>query len=224
MPSAKILEAKQAVVAELAEKVKTAASGVIVSYQGITVEDDTKLRAALRAAGVEYSVMKNTLTGRACKEAGLGDAMDQYLNGMTAIAISEKDAVAPAKILKQYADKIETFEIRAGFIDGAVIDQNILIRNVGILLCQLVHDFAPQAGSFQNVCLIHGRNFLAAQTGQFKGAATDPLNLHLRVGHLVGGFLSPIFGHVFVALTEVDTTGQFADHHQVNALFGSLFF
>ena len=61
MPSAKILEAKQAVVAELAEKVKTAASGVIVSYQGITVEDDTKLRAELRNAGVEYKVYKNSI-------------------------------------------------------------------------------------------------------------------------------------------------------------------
>ena len=91
MPSAKILEAKQAVVAELAEKVKSAASGVIVSYQGITVEDDTKLRAELRNAGVEYKVYKNSITGRACEEAGYGD-IRAHLEGMTAIAISQNEA------------------------------------------------------------------------------------------------------------------------------------
>ena len=121
MPSQKILEQKQSVVAELAEKMKNAASGVLVKYEGITVEDDTKLRAALRAAGVEYSVVKNTLTGRACDEVGFGE-MKQYLSGMTAIAISAEDAVAPAKIMKEYADKIESFEIKAGFVEGAVID------------------------------------------------------------------------------------------------------
>ena len=132
MPSQKILEQKQEVVKELAEKIRNAASGVLVKYEGITVEDDTKLRAALRAAGVEYSVMKNTLTGRACKEAGLGDAMDQYLNGMTAIAISEKDAVAPAKIMKEYAEKVESFEIKAGFVDGAVVDASVIMTLASI--------------------------------------------------------------------------------------------
>ena len=62
MPSSKILAEKQQAVADLAEKLKTAAAGVLVNYSGITVEDDTKLRAALRNAGVEYKVMKNTLT------------------------------------------------------------------------------------------------------------------------------------------------------------------
>ena len=121
MPSKAILEQKQKAVAELAEKMKNAASGVLVNYQGITVEDDTKMRAALRAAGVEYMVVKNTLTGRACDEVGFTD-MKQYLSGMTAIAISANDPIAPAKILKEYADKVESFEIKAGFIDGGVID------------------------------------------------------------------------------------------------------
>lgn len=122
MPSAKILEAKQAVVSELAEKVKAAASGVVVTYQGITVEDDTKLRAELRKAGVEYKVYKNSITGRACEEAGYGD-IKSYLEGMTAFAISKDDAVAPAKILKSYADKIESFNLKAGFVDGQVLDE-----------------------------------------------------------------------------------------------------
>ena len=122
MPSNKILEEKKQVVEDLAAKLQTAAAGVLVKYEGITVADDTALRAALRKAGVEYTVMKNTLTGRACDIAGYGD-MKQYLSGMTAIAISQDDPIAPAKIMKQYADKISTFEIKAGFVDGGVLDQ-----------------------------------------------------------------------------------------------------
>ena len=49
--------------------------------------------------------------------------MKQYLNGMTAIAISENDAVAPAKVLKKFAEKVESFKILAGYLDGAVIDE-----------------------------------------------------------------------------------------------------
>ncbi|MBQ7827661.1 MAG: 50S ribosomal protein L10 [Clostridia bacterium] len=123
MPSQKILEQKTAAVEALSEKLGRAASGVLVKYQGITVEQDTKLRAALRGAGVEYAVIKNTMIGRACEKAGL-TGMEQYLEGMNALAISYDDPVAPAKILKEYADKIETFELRAGFLDGAVVDVN----------------------------------------------------------------------------------------------------
>ena len=121
MPSQKILESKQEIVRNLAEKMRNSTAGVLVKYEGITVEDDTKLRAALRAAGVEYCVMKNSLTGRACDEVGYGD-MKQYLVGMTALALSEKDPVAPAKIMKEYADKIESFEVKAGFVEGGLLD------------------------------------------------------------------------------------------------------
>ena len=122
MPSNAILEQKKQVVADLAEQIKASASGVVVNYQGITVENDTALRKALREAGVKYVVMKNTLTGRACDECGYGD-IKQYLNGMTAIAISSpEDPIAPAKILKEYAEKIDSFQILAGYCDGEVID------------------------------------------------------------------------------------------------------
>ena len=121
MPSKIILEQKQQAVADLAEKLRNSVSGVLVNYQGITVEDDTAMRKALREAGVKYMVVKNSLTGRACDEVGFGD-MKQYLNGMTAIAISDNDAVAPAKVLKKYAEKVESFQILAGYLDGAVID------------------------------------------------------------------------------------------------------
>ena len=122
MPSNKILEEKKQVVEALAAKLQSAVAGVLVKYEGITVADDTALRAALRKAGVEYTVMKNTLTGRACEIAGYGE-MKQYLSGMTAIAISQDDPIAPARIMKQYADKIGSFEIKAGFVDGGILDQ-----------------------------------------------------------------------------------------------------
>jgi large subunit ribosomal protein L10 len=67
-------------------------------------------------------VMKNSLTGRACEEVGMAD-MKQYLSGMTAIAIATDDPVAPAKVLKEYAEKIESFQILAGYLDGAVVDK-----------------------------------------------------------------------------------------------------
>jgi large subunit ribosomal protein L10 len=121
MPSNKILEEKKLVVESLAAKMQSAKAGVLVKYEGIKVSEDTELRAALRKAGVEYSVMKNTLTGRACDIAGYGD-MKQYLSGMTAIAIGTTDPVAPAKVLKEYAEKIESFQILAGYLDGAVVD------------------------------------------------------------------------------------------------------
>ena len=121
MPSEKILEQKKAVVADLSDKMSRAASGVLVKYQGITVADDTMLRADLRKAGVEYSVIKNSLIGRAADIAGYG-ALKSELEGMNALAISYDDPIAPAKILKEYADKIESFELRGGFLDGAVVD------------------------------------------------------------------------------------------------------
>ncbi len=120
MPSAKILEQKQAMLAELVESMKKAESGVLVNYCGITVEEDTKLRKSLREAGVDYKVIKNTYIRKAAAEAGL-EGFDNVLEGMTALAMSE-DAVAPAKILCKYAKDNENFTIKAGFIDGRVID------------------------------------------------------------------------------------------------------
>lgn len=121
MPSNKVLEEKKQVVESLAAMMQTAAAGVLVRYEGIKVAEDTELRNALRKAGVHYTVMKNTLTGKACDIAGYGE-LKQYLSGMTAIAISQDDPIAPAKILKEFADKLECFEIKAGFVDGGVID------------------------------------------------------------------------------------------------------
>ena len=117
MASEKILQQKQQMVAELAEKFKTAASGVLVDYCGLSVAEDTELRNKLREAGVEYSVVKNTLTKRAANAAGFSD-FDEILAGPTALAFSFDDVVAPAKVLAEFAKTHEVMSIKAGFMDG----------------------------------------------------------------------------------------------------------
>ena len=121
MPSTVILEKKQAQVAALAERIKGSIAGVIVDYKGINVEDDTKLRKELREAGVEYTVVKNTLLKRAAEAAGL-DGIDPVLEGTTAIATSDDDYVASARILQKYADGHDNFSLKSGYLDGEVID------------------------------------------------------------------------------------------------------
>ena len=121
MPSAKVLEQKQKVVADLAERIKSSAAGVLVNYQGITVADDTALRAELRKAGVNYTVIKNTLISKACDIVGF-EGLKDVLSGMTAIATSEEDAVAPARIINDFAKKNENYSIKAGFVEGELLD------------------------------------------------------------------------------------------------------
>lgn len=120
MPSQKILEAKKQVVSELAEQLKSAVSGVLVDYCGLNVEQDTQLRNKLREAGVEYKVIKNTLTRFAAKEVGL-DELDSVLNGPTSLAISMTDEVTPAKVIADFAKANEQLEIKAGFLEGKVL-------------------------------------------------------------------------------------------------------
>ncbi len=120
MPSANVLEQKKQVVAELVEKLKSAQAGVIVDYRGLTVEQDTDLRRKLREAGVEYKVVKNTLTRFAANEVGLG-GLDEFLNGPTSLAVSADDPVAPAKVIADFAKSNECLKIKAGFLDGNVI-------------------------------------------------------------------------------------------------------
>ncbi|MDR0919282.1 MAG: 50S ribosomal protein L10 [Oscillospiraceae bacterium] len=122
MPSAKVLKEKQAKVAALIELINGSAAGVLVSYKGINVADDTKLRKELREAGVSYSVEKNTLLKRAFAETGLS-GLDNVLEGTTAIALSPDDQTAPARILGKYSETNETFQLKAGFIDKELYDQ-----------------------------------------------------------------------------------------------------
>ena len=124
MPSEKTLSAKKERVAQLVEMLKNSAAGVLVDYKGITVEEDTKLRKELREAGVSYFVEKNTILGFALKEAGL-DGITNVLEGPTAIAISNDDQTAPARILGKFAEdcKDEKFFLKAGYIGEDIYDE-----------------------------------------------------------------------------------------------------
>ncbi len=120
MPSVKVLEQKKAQVAEVVETLKSAQTGILVDYRGLTVEEDTKLRNNLRAAGVKYFVLKNTLLRRAAEEIGL-TGLDEALHGPTALAVSDEDAVAPAKVMADFAKENDKLEIKSGFMDGSVM-------------------------------------------------------------------------------------------------------
>lgn len=121
MSSEKILAAKKSAVAELTEQLKASQAGVLVNYYKTTVEDDTNLRKELTKAGVTYKVVKNTQLKYVFENLGY-EALNAHLEGMSAIAWSETDPVAPAKILSKFAKEHEDYTIKAGYIDGDVVD------------------------------------------------------------------------------------------------------
>ena len=142
MPSASILEAKAAKVKALEEKLRGAVSFVLVDYKGITVAEDTTLRRELREANVEYFVEKNTMLKRALHNIGMED-FDEVLSGTTAIAISTEDQTAPASILGKFAEKSETFKLKAGCVEGEFYDEAKVVAlskipSKDVLLAQLV--------------------------------------------------------------------------------------
>lgn len=120
LPSEKVLESKKAIVEQLKERLQNAQAGVVADYRGLTVAQDTELRNKLREAGVNYTVVKNNLTRFAVKEIGL-EELDPVLHGPTAIATSETDVIAPARVLVDFAKANEALEIKSGFIDGKVV-------------------------------------------------------------------------------------------------------
>ena len=116
------VEQKQPIVAEISEAIKDAASIVLVTYSGITVEQDTAMRKELREAGVSYKVYKNTMMNFAFKGTDF-EALAPYLEGPSAIAISTTDATAPARILDKFAKKAPALELVAGIVEGNYNDQ-----------------------------------------------------------------------------------------------------
>ena len=121
MPNAKVLEGKKAVVDQIADQLKNASSAVFVDYKGITVAQDTQLRNQFRAAGVEYSVVKNTLTRFAANKIGYTE-FDELLNGTTALAHTTGDPIAPARIVSEFVKKNkDVIRIKGGMVEGKVL-------------------------------------------------------------------------------------------------------
>ena len=124
MPNAKVLSEKQAIVEALAERIKNAGAGLLVDYKGITVAEDTALRAELRKEAVDYSVVKNTLTRKALDKLGMS-SLDHVLNGTTSLATAEKDPIAPFRIISDYSKKLgDRFNIKAAFMEGKVLNDS----------------------------------------------------------------------------------------------------
>lgn len=117
----KVLQAKQARVQEIEEKFKGAESAVIVEYHGLSVAETMDLRRKLRAEDVELKVYKNSLATRATDNAGYKELLE-HLKGPNAIAFSS-DAVAPSRVLVDFAKKHEALKIKAGLVEGSYVDQ-----------------------------------------------------------------------------------------------------
>ena len=114
-----IIAKKAEQVDAVAEKMKAAASIVVVDSCGLTVEQDTILRRTLRENGVEFKVIKNSILTRAAEKAGLDEMKDLFV-GPSAVAFSNEDVIAPAKVLSDFAKDAEALEIKGGVIEGAV--------------------------------------------------------------------------------------------------------
>ncbi|WP_373850476.1 50S ribosomal protein L10 [Bacteroides heparinolyticus] len=119
----KAIELKQGVVSEIVDKMQRAQSIVVVDYKGVTVEQATNLRNKFREAGVDYKVYKNTLVRRAARELGKFEKFDEEnLVGTNAIAFGFDDAVAPTKIIADFAKANPQVEFKMGYVEGEYYD------------------------------------------------------------------------------------------------------
>lgn len=115
-----VLDAKVALVDEITGKFNEAVSSVVVEYRGLTVAEVTELRCLLREENIEFKVYKNSMVSRAAEAANLSD-LTETLVGPNAIAFGN-DAVAPARVLANFAKKHEALVIKSGVIEGTVVD------------------------------------------------------------------------------------------------------
>ncbi|WP_145410596.1 50S ribosomal protein L10 [Paenibacillus xylanexedens] len=122
MANAKVIQAKQESVDAVTAKLRESATTVVVDYRGLNVAQVTELRKQLREAGIEFTVLKNTLLRRATAAAELTE-LDSVLTGPTAIAFSGEDAVAPAKILNDFAKKNDALKLKGAVVEGRVIGE-----------------------------------------------------------------------------------------------------
>ena len=116
-----ILQQKQGIVEDIKTNFETSKSAVLIDYRGLTVEEVTNLRNKFREAGVEYRVLKNTMIRRAVDALGM-EGLEPVLEGPTAVAFGMEDAVAPAKIISDFIKETEKTEIKAGVLEGKVVD------------------------------------------------------------------------------------------------------
>lgn len=149
------VELKQPIVDAIVADIKDAQAIVLVDYRGLTVAEDTELRKQLREAGIIYKVCKNTMMKRAFEGTDFA-ALDEYLEGPSAIAISKDDATAPARIICKFAKTAEKLEVKAGVVEGQVYDVNGVkalseIPSREVLLSKLLGSIQSPIANFARV-------------------------------------------------------------------------
>ena len=120
MANDKILEIKKQAVLELSKKISNAGSMILADYRGLTVEEDTELRVAMREEGIEYKVIKNNYIRHAVEGTDIAQ-LKTILFGPTAVALSD-DEILPSKVLAKFAKKFKAFEIKGGIVDGKIVE------------------------------------------------------------------------------------------------------
>jgi large subunit ribosomal protein L10 len=157
-------QSKEALVAELAEKLKGTKAAFLADYRGLDVDQANDLRNKLRVTGVEYRVIKNTLLRLAAKDTG-AECLDEYLSGPTAIALAKEDPVAPAKALVEFAKQNDVFELKAGMLDGKLlaIDEIKALAELPSreeLLAKMLGSMSAPATNFVGVLAAVPRSFV----------------------------------------------------------------
>jgi large subunit ribosomal protein L10 len=146
---------KKAAVAEIKEKLERASAVVLTNYRGLNVAAMTELRSKMREAGVEFKVVKNTLTRFAAEEAGLKD-LDDFLKGPTAVAFGYDDPVTPAKVVADFAKQYKQLELKGGILDGNILQpENVKeladLPSREVLLAKIVGGMQGPIAGFVNV-------------------------------------------------------------------------
>lgn len=147
-----IREEKLAKVQEIKEKLGKAQAVILADYRGLTVEEDTELRRKFREAGVEYKVLKNTLTSKAAEEAGI-TGLDPYLAGPTSFAFGYEDPTAPARILNDFAKDHKKLELKGGLVQGQIfnvdkVKELATIPPREVLIAKLLGSFKAPLSNF----------------------------------------------------------------------------
>ncbi|MCD8028922.1 MAG: 50S ribosomal protein L10 [Erysipelotrichaceae bacterium] len=120
--SKEVLEAKQQIIDEISDKIKNSQSTIVAEYRGLNVAEMTELRRALRAENVGFKIYKNKLVQRALDDANMSE-LDAYMTGPNALAFGHEDAVAPARVLADFAKKHPNLQIKAGYVEGKFLPQ-----------------------------------------------------------------------------------------------------
>lgn len=157
-------QSKEALVAEFAAKLKEAKAAFLADYRGLDVEQANDLRNKLRDAGVEYRVVKNTLLRLAAKDTD-AECLDEFLAGPTAIALVTDDPVAPAKALVEFAKKHEIFQLKAGMLEGKLLDAAAIkalsdLPSREELLAKMLGSMSAPATNFVGVLAAIPRSFV----------------------------------------------------------------